>query len=434
MTAFPPNQTPETRLKQRLRRARGIYALFTLAVLLLSLLAFTAFHLRELDSCRLQAEQRSQAYFDHLTALPVLDQDDGRLYRFPPTDDSPDATLPPFLETQTGLRLEHLPAHHLLIEFAERMKREKTGILRLFALDPINPRNVADFVEREALEDLNSGKRVVQRRETIEGRDYLRSIYPLPQSPRCLRCHAPSRAHPSLIGGLSLSLPFESPQPPTVVGRYSGVVILVVFLAAMLALIYFVGWRSTVGYIRAQEEMRRRASLDPLTGVTNRPTLVLNLEREMDRARRLQTSISLVLVDIDHFKEINGRFGRKLGDVVLKRVADILRAQIRSYDLAGRTGGQELAVILPQTSLSTAAEIAERLRATVALEPVRHGTRSAPVTISLGVAELRPEMRTVDSLLGRAANALYNAKANGYNRVETDDVYPTQTAPDSTST
>lgn len=167
-----------------------------------------------------------------------------------------------------------------------------------------------------------------------------------------------------------------------------------------------------------EEELRRQAHVDYLTGVFNRRHFMERAETELHRAIRYGSALSLLMLDIDHFKMINDRYGHKVGDVVLKELASICTKTLRDVDILGRLGGEEFAVLLPQTSEDTAFDVAERLRAVIAGSsiPVDENQR-VEFQISIGVATWAANINSIDSLLGIADKALYEAKNTGRNRV-----------------
>jgi diguanylate cyclase (GGDEF)-like protein len=160
------------------------------------------------------------------------------------------------------------------------------------------------------------------------------------------------------------------------------------------------------------ERIRRMASTDGLTGVANRRSLEQAIEAELARAARAGEDVSLVMIDVDHFKRLNDTYGHQTGDEVLRRVAAELQAGVRSFDTVGRYGGEEFAVVLPRSGAAEAAQIAERLR--VGIE--QSGTEPG-VTVSAGVATFPLDAVAADALFGAADGALYASKAAGRNRV-----------------
>jgi diguanylate cyclase (GGDEF)-like protein len=158
------------------------------------------------------------------------------------------------------------------------------------------------------------------------------------------------------------------------------------------------------------------AARDPLTGVNNRASLEIMLEREAGLARRYKTPLSLIMLDADRFKEINDTYGHLVGDAVLKALVSNISACVRDSDPVFRYGGEEFVVMLSNTSTEGAALLAERIRATVATEPVPCRDHDVSLTISLGVASLGPG-DDHQRLLTKVDQALYRSKAQGRNRV-----------------
>lgn len=162
-----------------------------------------------------------------------------------------------------------------------------------------------------------------------------------------------------------------------------------------------------------QEELRAASFTDALTGLYNRRYLYQRLVHEIDLANRYRHPLSVILFDLDHFKRINDTFGHGMGDEVLVRVAAVLKSSVREVDVAGRHGGEEFLVILPHADLTEAAEVAERIRATV--PGIEWAVEGVEVSISGGVAQYCGE--TLDAFVDVADRWLYMAKEGGRNRV-----------------
>lgn len=180
---------------------------------------------------------------------------------------------------------------------------------------------------------------------------------------------------------------------------------------------------------RAESELRRMATTDPLTGLNNRRRFMELAEVEMARLRRYGRAVSVLMLDIDRFKAINDTHGHAVGDHVLVRLAEVCRGELRDTDHIGRLGGEEFAIILPETPLASAAEVAERLRQRLALAevpivPGNRGQGCLRMTVSIGVAMCGDEDASIERALGRADRALYEAKAAGRNRIVVSDGYP----------
>ncbi len=171
----------------------------------------------------------------------------------------------------------------------------------------------------------------------------------------------------------------------------------------------------------ALRELQRVSSLDPLTGLFNRRAFMQLWRRERARAMRLGAPLSLVIMDLDFFKQINDRFGHQAGDEVLTHVARTLEQQTRDTDIVARFGGEEFVMLLPDTDLHGALEAAEKVREALANTPVHLSDhRRVPVTLSTGVAQWE-ESEAFEALYKKADAALYQAKQQGRNRTEAWD-------------
>ncbi len=169
---------------------------------------------------------------------------------------------------------------------------------------------------------------------------------------------------------------------------------------------------------RAEGEAVRMATMDPLTGAYNRRTFHEIAERELSRIRRAGQPLSIIIVDIDHFRPVNESYGVRVGDEVLQKIADIVRSALRKEDMLVRYGGEEFLVLLPDVPGPGAVVVAGRIRKSVEAEPIIAGGHALPVTVSIGVsARLDEGPESIESLLGRADEALALAKQRGRNRV-----------------
>jgi diguanylate cyclase (GGDEF)-like protein len=166
-------------------------------------------------------------------------------------------------------------------------------------------------------------------------------------------------------------------------------------------------------------ELELLATTDELTGLHNRRSLLHRLKFETARAKRFRAPLSAVMIDLDHFKQINDEHGHAVGDQVLANVGRLLRESVRVIDIPGRYGGEELCVILPNTPIEGACKFAETLRAKLEAQLHYAGPRLLPVTASIGVGSFdHMEIADAESLLRQADAALYRAKHAGRNRIE----------------
>lgn len=170
---------------------------------------------------------------------------------------------------------------------------------------------------------------------------------------------------------------------------------------------------------RLHAEMQRLSQTDPLTGLYNRRGLDERMQVEILRAKRYQHPLSVVMIDIDHFKNYNDTHGHLEGDVILKQVAELLRIHVRETDVVARYGGEEFLILLTETTKAAALEVAEKIRVAVSVRPFPHaGTQpEGKLTISLGVATSSADLSEARELIYKADHALYGAKQAGRNRV-----------------
>ena len=166
-----------------------------------------------------------------------------------------------------------------------------------------------------------------------------------------------------------------------------------------------------------QLQLREMAYQDPLTQADNRRSFLEKLQAELSRVQRYGEQASLLMLDIDFFKQVNDTYGHLVGDAVLKHLVTVMRGVLRSVDSVGRLGGEEFAVLLPGTRLDAATQLAERLRQAVQASPAVEAGQSVAFTISLGVMTITPDITDIKTVLHQADKAMYHAKQTGRNRV-----------------
>lgn len=211
--------------------------------------------------------------------------------------------------------------------------------------------------------------------------------------------------HPNgeILGALSI----ESPRP-------------MAFNEDDLRLLTSFAVTATTAIYNAQlhAEVQKLAITDTLTGLYNRHGFEELGRREIERLRRFGHPLSIIMVDVDEFKQINDTFGHKVGDWVIQTVAKRLVSSLREVDIVGRFGGDEFTILLPETDLFTAINVAERLLTLVSQAPIVFEQASLKLTVSVGVVKATSEFFSLESLLERADRAMYQAKQGGKNRVE----------------
>ncbi|MBQ6516854.1 GGDEF domain-containing protein [bacterium] len=176
---------------------------------------------------------------------------------------------------------------------------------------------------------------------------------------------------------------------------------------------------ATINRANSYAETLKYATLDALTGLNNRRQFETRLNQEISAAKRQKTPLCAMMIDIDFFKKINDTYGHANGDKALKKLAEIIKVQLRESDIASRYGGEEFAIILPNTKLEEAYLVAERLRCAVEKEPVNihsKDTDKINLSVSIGLSQYEQDSER-DKMFNDADNALYQAKKNGRNRV-----------------
>lgn len=224
-------------------------------------------------------------------------------------------------------------------------------------------------------------------------------------------------------------LTFLNPGPhdllaPSLIQTFTFLVSLLLGIAWTLGFVMLNSERLEVDLIKAQVELERLAATDYLTGIANHRSFFEAGEREIQRARRYGHPLAVLMIDLDHFKKVNDTHGHAAGDRVLAAMTAAIRKLLRDLDVFGRLGGEEFAILLPETDLAGGRATAERLRAAIAETAIDAENVSLKVTISIGVSLLSPDDQVLDAVLKRADDAMYEAKRSGRNRVETAPLAP----------
>lgn len=211
-------------------------------------------------------------------------------------------------------------------------------------------------------------------------------------------------------------MPFVNSINGEAVNVYSNVASLAV---SMLLLYGIRGLKQLFNYLNEKErELQNQANIDFLTGVNNARAFNREAELNLARAKRHGQHLSILMLDIDHFKEVNDVYGHQTGDHALRHLCNVCRSLIREIDVMGRVGGEEFAILLPDTTAAGALVVAERIRATIEDQAlITDDHRHVCMTVSIGVCELSAKSDTIKEIKHVADTALYRAKRTGRNRV-----------------
>ncbi|MES9874681.1 MAG: diguanylate cyclase [Candidatus Sedimenticola sp. 6PFRAG7] len=299
-----------------------------------------------------------------------------------------------------------------------QLSREK-GIVQFgsTSLAPLNPTNKPDDFERKGLMRFSEGEKEVYGFELVKGKQVFRYMSPLVTRKKCLNCHTDGSFQTGRVdSAMTFSIPADSINHEKHLNRVwmtlSGIGVIVLISISI--------WLLARRFIRqladADRLMERLAAEDVLTGLLNRRMGMERLKTEIARCKRGGRPLSLAMLDIDHFKRVNDTMGHSAGDEGLRALADIIRSNLREYDIAFRYGGEEFVLVLPDTPAHQAMNVAERLRAAVECNKIIiSGQEHLSFTISIGVEQLHADME-METLMGHADDALYAAKKSGRNR------------------
>ncbi|MEA5075132.1 MAG: diguanylate cyclase [Coriobacteriia bacterium] len=303
------------------------------------------------------------------------------------------------------------------MQISERLEARRGVSFHLVSLDPINPAHAADAWERESLLAFEEDRR--PRWEIAETRigESLRYISPLVAQSECLTCHTGQEHHVGgVVGAATVEIPVASIE-----GQLQDTAATLWVLGLLTAGVSSSGLllitRRLNGRVNEVHRHLAAAALtDDLTGLLNRRGTFERLDEEIGRARRTGDTLSVAMLDLDEFKLINDQYDHSGGDVALRHFGRLIQDESRSYDTAGRVGGEEFLLIAPGLDSGQAVALAERIRARVAAEPAVVAGDRVLLTVSIGVAELRGE-ESRDSIVLRADHAMYAAKEAGRDRV-----------------
>ncbi|MBU1249019.1 MAG: diguanylate cyclase, partial [Proteobacteria bacterium] len=292
---------------------------------------------------------------------------------------------------------------------------------RITSKNPLNPNNVPDEFETEAFAAFDRGDREFHRQTEDNSIFTYRYAAPLLTEKSCLTCHGEQGYHVGDIRG-TISVAFDISEVKKTIRTDLTVIVLLsaLSLLTLLSVIYLLIQRIMRELEAAHRRISQLASTDVLTDLPNRRTFFLRMEAEMDRSRRYGHHISCIMLDLDHFKDVNDTFGHDAGDLVLRETAKIVTQAKRSSDLVARYGGEELVALLPETDREGAMAVAEKMRAAIEAAVFNlSNDRKVQITVSLGVACATPDplgnLPSSDDFLKLADNALYVAKAKGRN-------------------
>jgi len=303
-------------------------------------------------------------------------------------------------------------------EISEYAGREGLFTFRITSLAPVNPANKPDEFEARALRLFEKGKKEVFEGDARNNGHYFRYMAPLYVEKECLKCHVKEGYRLGEIrGGISVSFDIGEILDMQKTNLVIIVALAMFSIAALLGFFFLFTHDLTKKISLARQQAEEMAATDALTGLNNRRQVLERFCEEMERAKRLKKDLGCIMIDIDNFKTINDTYGHLAGDKTLRKVADVLKNSIRTYDIAGRYGGEEFLIILPDTDFRETRIFAERIGKNIKTQTVVEPGIAQAVTVSLGIASMTDTDISIDNMIKRADDGLYKAKDSGRDRV-----------------
>jgi len=336
----------------------------------------------------------------------------------------------PYLLTIPGLKVTHRDEEGTLYtlknpglivrELSEISDNSGLYTFHVASLKPVNKeKSSPDAFEREALIAFERGEREHTAIEVTEQGPVYRYMAPLYFENSCNKCHfSQGYKEGDIRGGISVNIPMASLMKEMRVNNYimlgSGILV----IAVLFGILYLISRRFVIALTHAQGELVEMAATDALTKLPNRRVGIERLEEEISRHNRQNYPLSCLMLDIDHFKEVNDKYGHLAGDAVLVSFGEVLSKTVRRHDFICRYGGEEFMVLLPETDLDAAITVAKKVMDSVIKNITVYNDHIIGVTVSIGVAQMSlGDDETADSLIHRADYMLYQAKAEGRNRI-----------------
>jgi diguanylate cyclase (GGDEF)-like protein len=368
-----------------------------------------------------QAKAEARTLFHSIVITRKWNADHGGLYVEKKLGDQSNPYLEdPDIKTVDGRVFTKKNPALMTREISEYAGREGHFIFHITSLKPLNPQNKPDEFESRALRAFEGGQKEAFEEQKSHNEHLFRYMAPLYVEQECLQCHAKQGYTLGEIrGGISVVLDIRDITKIQKINTLIIISLAILTITVLLGFFFLFTGRLSKKISAAYEQIETMATADGLTGLYNRRHTLERFEEEMVRAKRLKKELGCIMLDIDNFKAINDTYGHLVGDKTLRKVAEILKNSVRTYDIAGRYGGEEFLIILPDTSFQEALRLAERIRKKIKESPVSQSeiTEAILVTISLGVASMTDRDIAIDYMIKRADEGLYKAKGNGKDQV-----------------
>ena len=268
----------------------------------------------------------------------------------------------PDIETKDGRTFTLRNPAVMTREVAGYIGREKDFFFRITSKKLINPNNKPDAFELKALDSFENGKKEIYEVANIAGKKYFRYMAPLITQKDCLKCHSfQGYKEGDVRGGISVTYNIDRAYSKLNTNTFLIALLTLTTMALLISVFWILTKRLMKKILEADEQIEEMAITDMLTGIFNRRYLMQRFEEEFVRATRQKKSFGCMLMDVDHFKAINDKYGHLKGDEVLKEVALRIKQSLRTYDVLARYGGEEFIAILRDTDLENVLSLAGRI-------------------------------------------------------------------------
>lgn len=395
----------------------------SMVILLFISSLFTGIYLNHQKTIEKELQSRAQSLFNSLVIARKWNALHGGVY----VEKTPGMQSNPYLENpditaSNGKTYTKKNPALMTREISEIADREGAFQFRITSLKPLNPNNIPDPFELQALLSFAQGKTEAIGKDTIDGNTYYRYMAPLFVEKTCLACHAGQGYQLGEVrGGISVRFNINDMMRAQMLHRLLLGLLFTVTLISFLGIVYRLVGGLKKKLAAAEERIREMAITDDLTKLKNRRFLHERLKEELDRATRYRHPLACIFFDADHFKRVNDSYGHEAGDAVLKTISATAQQQCRQTDTLGRYGGEEFLMLLPETDLEQARALAERLRQAIEAQVSIADQHHIRITATFGVACYSPET-TADQpdfsdFIKQADTAMFEAKKAGRNRV-----------------
>ena len=393
----------------------------TAIVILIVLGVFVGILIRNKNLIQHEIETRARAHFHNILITRRWNAEYGGVFvekkKF--VKSNPYLAIPDIHTVDGKIYTKKNPAL-MTKELSILAQNEGMYTFHMTSLNPLNPENLPDYFEKQALQSFESGKKEMMVEEAQKGRAYFRYIAPLYTENSCLPCHSKqgyTGAKDEVRGGISVKFDITEVHAALQSDNKNIVALCILTLIILLSLLYWFVFKIMKKLNAAMQKISEMAITDALTGLKNRRYFFELIAVEIARAQRHSSALSCIMLDIDHFKEINDTYGHPMGDTVLKKVSRILTEQLRATDHVARFGGEEFVILLPETDIQGARITAEKIRLALKdLKFVADLEKKFHITSSFGCASMNKD-DNAETLISKADESLYHAKAQGRDKV-----------------